>query len=70
MNESGDDIAKNITDKLNMMNDGISWIVKNLNRLPLSIQLKFLEETMRYADVITPMYISSLYLYGDQRKED
>lgn len=63
-----DDEAKNIAQDLNTMFDAFTWLADNINKLPLVTQLKFLEETMRYAHAITPLYITSFYLYGDKKE--
>lgn len=46
----------------------VEYFTKNSDKIPTLLQLKFLEETLNYAERIKPLYITALALRGDPEK--
>lgn len=50
------------------MNAAVDYFTTNINRIPPMLQIKFLEETLAYAEKIKPLYVMALALRGDSEK--
>lgn len=61
-------IMDNISRDIDAMSATVDYFAKNTDRIPPMLQIKFLEETLAYAERIKPLYITALALRGDSEK--
>lgn len=48
----------------------IHYMNNNYDRLPPILQIKYLEEVMKFGESIKPIYITGIALLGDYKKGD
>lgn len=61
-----DNIQKEIDTYIHIMD----FMNNNYDRLPPILQIKYLEEVMKFGDSIKPIYITGFALLGDYKKGD
>lgn len=62
----GDDMIKDFEG----MTAAVQYFSENSDRIPALLQLKFIVETLAYAQKIKPLYVMALTLRGDVEHEE
>lgn len=60
----------NIEKEFESMNAMIEYLTKNIDRLPITIQLQFMTEFVKFSNNIKPLYIAAIALRGDIKEDE